>query len=284
MALSNGQVDRLRSALNRYRMAKGQHGQVRPWKAVVDDIIRCPDTSCSYDKDMNAELKEEALRRFAAGKTLQASSLNDVLAFLIFAKVIKREAFDGEDPVYAEAVTVHGCLGLGPEAARHKLSTLPSVFGATRELDGRREEIRLKIDVDTRAGFFLVEEEWAISEEVRTSRLVAPQWTVIKRSTRYGYGFVSTADYLLHLFLVGSHNGDRVTYVQASTVAVASRDCALMRAGDGMDSSAQQEEESPTGLVPIYRFSVLEKNIVKTVKARNPKVPPPSADLRGRVQ
>ena len=284
MTLSNGQVDRLRSALNRYRMAKGRHGQVRPWKAVVDDIIRCPETACSYDKDMNAELKEEALRRFAAGKTLQASSLNDVLAFLIFAKVIKGEAFEGEDPVYAEAVTVHGCLGLGPEAARHKLSTLPSVFGATRELDGRREEIRLKIDIDERAGLFLVEEEWAISEELRISRLVAPQWTVIKRSTRYGYGFVSTADYLLHLFLVGSHNGDRVTYVQASTVAVASKDCALMRAGDGMDASPQLNEESPTNIVPVYMFSVLEKNIVKTAKAKSPKAPPPSADLRGRVQ
>ncbi len=85
MAYTDGQIDRLRARLCAYRAQKGENGRMRPWKAVINDILMSEATQHEYPKDGELpEFKEEALRRFAAGTSVPSQDkLEDIYAFLV---------------------------------------------------------------------------------------------------------------------------------------------------------------------------------------------------------
>lgn len=90
MAFSEGQIDRLRARLCAYRAQRGVSGRMRPWKAVLDDILLSDATAHHYPEDgAMPEFKEEALRRFASGASvLSDDKLDDIYDFLVDQKYL----------------------------------------------------------------------------------------------------------------------------------------------------------------------------------------------------
>lgn len=86
MPFSDWQIDKLRTALRRYRSLHKHGGRLPSWRQVRDDIASSESNLDKYDAD-DAEFafKEEALRRFAENisGTLGIERLRDVARFLI---------------------------------------------------------------------------------------------------------------------------------------------------------------------------------------------------------
>jgi hypothetical protein len=117
VAYTDGQVDRLRARLCAYRAQKGENGRMRPWKAVINDILMSEATQHEYPKDGELpEFKEEALRRFAAGTSVPSQDkLEDIYAFLVDKSFLFEEELTTGVWDYNVALSLRSLFG---EAAR----------------------------------------------------------------------------------------------------------------------------------------------------------------------
>lgn len=117
MSYTDGQIDRLRLRLCAYRAQKGANGRMRPWKAVLDDILLSDVTEHHYPEDGEfPDFKEEALRRFAAGKSIPSQDkLEDIYAFLVDQNFLSNEELTSGVWDYAVALSLRNLFG---EASR----------------------------------------------------------------------------------------------------------------------------------------------------------------------
>lgn len=113
MAYTDGQIDRLRARLCAYRAQMGENGRMRPWKAVIDDILMSEATAHEYPANgALPEFKEEALRRFAAGTSVPSQDkLEDIHAFLVDERFLTDEALNEGVWDYAVALSLRSLFG-----------------------------------------------------------------------------------------------------------------------------------------------------------------------------
>lgn len=88
--MTKHELEVLRRGLERFRHMNERCGRPLPWKTVIGLLLDCPSTTHEHLYMGNEpEFREEALRRFAKGKsTLLPERLADVKRFLIAQGVI----------------------------------------------------------------------------------------------------------------------------------------------------------------------------------------------------
>ena len=218
MNFTDWQIDRIRSRLISYRYKKGKNGRGRPWKAIVHDILMCPDTAHVYPEDgSHPELKEEVLRRFGNGtETPQAHKLEDLRIFLIKERFLKEKELDDAPYDIEEALTLHGYLASHSEEARTYLEKLPTHFEAKRVGDGMNETFHLQFKRDPSGDYLLVQTiyEREVEQTFEHARLERKDDYKSCRQQRRGFGFVCTNQNLLYLFTHGPVKQDNLNYMQ----------------------------------------------------------------------
>lgn len=244
------QIDRVRVALNKYRIAAATGGRLPSWARVRDDIIYCLANIERYSED-DAELrfKDEALRRFAnAESTPDLDKLRDVTRFLIEAGLLTLAELDEEAGDLREFLALHAYLANSSEASRAYTSMFNGIFLATRKTGRTTKRLLLRLMPDRSQTFLRVEE---ITEHIDTDD--SPKtWRDSPfepaRARRKGYGCAVTSLNVLHIFLDGFLPEERITYVQAGELYLsrASTGVYLMRNGEhtGRDALPQEMYES----------------------------------------
>ena len=94
--MTKHELEVLRRGLERFRHINERSGRPLPWKTVIALLLDCPSTTHEHPEtgDEN-EFREEALRRFAKGKsTLLPERLADVKRFLIAQGTLLGQAYD----------------------------------------------------------------------------------------------------------------------------------------------------------------------------------------------
>lgn len=124
--MTKHELEVLRRGLERFRHMNERSGRPLPWKTVIGLLLDCPSTTHEHLYSGNeAEFREEALRRFAKGKsTLLPERLADVKRFLLARGVITEQDLHREAPA-TEQITVDALLA--------RLSLAPRGIGAARE-------------------------------------------------------------------------------------------------------------------------------------------------------
>lgn len=124
--MTKHELEVLRRGLERFRHTHERSGRPLPWKTVIGLILDCPSTTHEHPETGNEnEFREEALRRFAKGKsTLLPERLADVKRFLIAQRVITEQDLQRQAAPAAQ-ITVDALLD--------QLSLAPPANGVPRE-------------------------------------------------------------------------------------------------------------------------------------------------------
>ncbi|MFZ6047404.1 hypothetical protein ACFW0H_14960 [Pseudomonas sp. CR3202] len=269
---SDWQIEKLRSALRRYRTISKHGGRLPSWRQVRDDIVFSDSNVEKYESD-DAELvfKEEALRRFgeAVNDTMGIERLRDVARFLLDEELLSPESFQEERQDLAAFLAMHEYFANDYEVVPDLVSAfsgtftyrVPSAPGAPANVT-----IRLHLMPDASGKYVRVEEviqtdlvgERARSQTPYTRRRRKDN-EFIRTTSRKGFGFPITRLNILHVFLDGATPGDRMTYIQAGELHDGStaEGFFLMRNGEatGRDQWARDIfYEEPVVLPNICRF------------------------------
>lgn len=116
--MTKHELEVLRRGMERFRHMNERCGRPLPWKTVIGLLLDCPSTTHEHLlHGHEPEFKEEALRRFAKGKsTLLPERLADVKRFLLARGVIAEADLERQaEP--QEQITVDALLSqlsLGP--------------------------------------------------------------------------------------------------------------------------------------------------------------------------
>ena len=124
--MTKHELEVLRRGLERFRHMNERCGRPLPWKTVIGLLLDCPSTTHEHLYDGHEpEFREEALRRFAKGKsTLLPERLADVKRFLIAEGVITEQDLQRQATQPAQ-ITVDALLA--------QLSLAPPANGVPRE-------------------------------------------------------------------------------------------------------------------------------------------------------
>lgn len=209
------QIDRLRRGLIAYRVARAANGRLRPWKVVLDDLVLSKETSLSYGKEgQPPSLREEALRRFAKGESvLPAATLDDLRRFLIEARTVKPEEFEVSTDDDAELLALRAFMANTTPEAKDRLRRFAARYAAATEPKNTLEWITLDLAPETSGDLVRVEERYRrlVPEEQIQGRGTR---ALMREAVRRGYGFLSTQLNLLHVFVRGASQRDRIHYVE----------------------------------------------------------------------
>lgn len=124
--MTKHELEVLRRGLERFRHMNERCGRPLPWKTVIGLLLDCPSTTHEHLYDGHEpEFREEALRRFAKGKsTLLPERLADVKRFLIAQGVITEQDLQRQAAQPAQ-ITVDALIA--------QLSLAPPANGVPRE-------------------------------------------------------------------------------------------------------------------------------------------------------
>lgn len=236
MNFTDWQIDKIRRALNNYRAAEARNGQTLPWKTVTNRILLCPALRHSPLRgDEDQEFKEEALRRFANGKSfLQPHKLDDLKTFLIHAGILMEDELSDDADNLKEALTIHGYLASETEDAKQFLSEMADSYVVTRTGGEISEKIELDILLERSGTLFRVEERLQENAENAAVKYAKKKDGFIQTAgIRKGYGFVATRLNVLHIFLHGAAAADRIHYMEIFPLGMRySSAIFLLRAGE----------------------------------------------------
>ena len=218
MKFTAWQIDKLIRGLDSYRVMKAANARLLPWKSVLDHLLMSKATASAYPADGGEpDFKEEALRRFAGGRsTLQVDKLEDVRRFLVEAKVLDETSLLEDANGLKEALIVHSFLADESEAGGHFLAGLAKGYRSTRTGTFETEQVELRFVAQPSANLVSVE------ERLIAAPTAVPQWMTkdlknIESSTRKGYGFTSSTHGTFHVFVRGSSRGDLIHYVTVTS-------------------------------------------------------------------
>jgi hypothetical protein len=264
---SDWQIEKLRSALSRYRTISKHNGRMPSWCQVRDLIISSISNQQKYDED-DSELAfdDEALRRFGErkNKSMVKDRMQDVARFLIDENLLSPEVFQEERQDLAAFLAMYEYFANDYEGEPDLVSAFSGVFtyrGAGDSGETGDKTISLYLTPDASGKYVRVEEivEWVpIFERGRVKhRSKANEF--IKKTCRKGFGFPVTRLNILHIFLDGVTPGDRMTYTQAGELH---RECAtdgffLMRNGEVTGRGQWPRDiyyDEPVTLPNICRF------------------------------
>ena len=140
MAFSEGQIDRLRARLCAYRAQAGVNGRMRPWKAVLDDILLSDATAHHYPEDGSLpDFKEEALRRFASGvSVLSEDKLQDIYDFLLDQKYLTEDQL--ADGIWDYSVALSLAQVFNQKSGYHYWADLKGCYRS--EVDTKRHALK----------------------------------------------------------------------------------------------------------------------------------------------
>lgn len=266
IAFSDWQIEKMRSALRRYRSLNKHGGRLPSWRQVRDDIVFSDSNVDKYAAD-DAELvfKEEALRRFgeAVNDTMGIERLRDVARFLLDEKLLTAQDFQDERQELAAFLAMHEYFANDYEGVPDLISAFSGTFTFKTPSD---VTITLHLFPDT-SGKYVRVEEVVQTEQVAERDNAQRRYPhrrlrdseFISTTSRKGFGFPITPLNTLHVFLDGSTPGDRMTYIQAGELHEGStaEGFFLMRNGEatGRDQWARDiYYEEPVVLPNICRF------------------------------
>jgi hypothetical protein len=262
------QIDKIRVALNKYRITHVRNGRLISWTQVREDITGSDVNVDRYFED-DAELafKPEALRRFAAEiNVLELERLKDVTRFLLHDGILHIDMLDESKSGLLEFLALHDYLANNTEASQHYIKNIEGVYTCRKEHpDGRQKSFTLRLIPDPSLNFVRV-------DELSETNLSAPADTGAAKNkdtksistNRLGYGFPVSSLNMLHVFLNGVVPDSRITYVQASELCGNTPESGifLLRSGEetGRNALPISEYRANAVLFPnIYLFSPLEK-------------------------
>lgn len=242
------QVEKLRSALRRYRAINKHNGRMPSWCQVCGLITSSVSNQEKYDED-DSELafKPEALRRFAENinKVLSEERMRDVVRFLLDENLLSPEVFQEERQELAAFLAMHEYFAKDYEGELNLVSAFSGVFtyrGADVSGETGGKTISLHLTPDASGKYVHVEEivKWGPKpgEKITLKRFSRSQHIkeneFIRKTCRKGFGFPVTRLNILHIFLDGVTPGDRMTYTQAGELhgECATEGFFLMRNGE----------------------------------------------------
>jgi hypothetical protein len=272
------QIDKLRRGLHAYRVLKAANGHLRPWKAVIDDLLLSPATQSVYPKDgQKPEFREEALRRFAeGGNLLLPDKLADVGRFLVAARVVTPEELEEGADVATDNLLLHRFFAHGAaEQVSSRLAQLSTDYRATQRADGRTHEFVLRLAPQPLDGFVLAEERVRVAAaEAAVSRYDKKDGNVQGASVRKGCALITSQYPTLHIFVRGSSTDDFIHYVRVGTDGMQKLDqLLLVRSG----VAAPEIEGHVEGDDLLARY-----NIVRFKPTTSRPVLPPEKPKRGK--
>lgn len=243
------QIDRLRVALNNYRLFKARNGQLRPWQTVCDDIVfEPPEKGQPPKRGALPDFKGEALRRFANGtQVLEAERLLQLNQFLIRQRLLgKDEMQEGPEELRGLLMT-HGYIGNQSLTATLSLEKLGSAYATTARTQHPAREIHLTFARAESRLFARADEESIVLRHPAMGSGKHRKMDVFSmRELRRGIAFATTTADLLHVYLVGASKCVEVTYTQLSAVEPPPNPGALVLLRLGGDASlAMSESNSP---------------------------------------
>ncbi|MHA6183616.1 hypothetical protein [Pseudomonas mohnii] len=217
------QIDKVRVALGKYRIANASNGRLTSWSRVRDDITNSDVNIDRYFED-DAELafKPEALRRFAIrASVLELEKLEDVTRFLLHEGILTLEDMDESDMGLKKMLAAHEYLSTKSDRAKYFLTSMEGIYTAQREFDefgyNYWETFTLRIIPDPSKEFVRVEEIYEnSSQDLSAYRTLKERNRFTNlRVAQIGYGFSVASDDFLHVFLNGAEPGVGNAYVQA---------------------------------------------------------------------
>lgn len=218
MKLTPIQIDKLRRGLRAYRVLNTVNGRRPPWKSVLRQIegLRIAPREHPARTQVSPFLAE-ALRRFAKGVSVPSdvSRLVDIKRLLVAAGILTEGEFSDQPNVSTEAVSVHAHLANSSDAAMYRLTQLAADYRA-RTHARPEEHVELRIHREPQLSWFEVEEVTLRTDN--TGRMIRGTLrggtSPLRHFVRRGYGFVSTQERKLCIYLKGSSDADRVHYVE----------------------------------------------------------------------
>lgn len=241
MVFSPRQIDVIRCSLSEYRLRLGATDKGLSWaniaKEMEADHLEFGDL---YKGQPPFDIKGEALRRFVAGGTLLSHRTAWVADFLKRAEFLVDEQLDFDNRDQAERSAIVGFLAHTSPGAKRLLAGYVGTLYASCGRAPTCERIELRFELDQSELFLHAEERRSSSEFAED--LDKPDGAAIETS-RFGYGFLSTPQNTLHVFVRGASVRDRVHYLR---LVVRGDGAVFARAGAspyfmiGNDESAEQ--------------------------------------------
>lgn len=218
MKLTAIQIDKLRRGLHAYRVLNTVNGRRPPWKSVLRHLEDLRIAPREHPVRTEASLfLEEALRRFARGESVPGdiSRLVDIKRLLVAAGILTEGEFSDQANVSTEAASVHAHLANSSDAAMYRLTQLAPAYKA-RTHARPEEHVELRIHREPQLTWFEVEEVTLRTDDTgRMMRGTLRRGTSpLRHFVRRGYGFVSTQERKLCIYLKGSSDADRVHYIE----------------------------------------------------------------------
>ncbi|VVN79677.1 hypothetical protein [Pseudomonas fluorescens] len=213
------QIDKIRVALGKYRIANASNGRLTPWSRVCDEIIYSDVNIDRYSED-DAELafRPEALRRFATRVSiLDLKRLKDLTRFLVHEGILSLEDMDESDIGLKKMLAAHEYLASTSDSAKCFLTIMEGTYTCRKKNKlGNWDTFTLRIMPDPSREFVRVEEiyEYSPEELTRYESYERKNLFTTLRIVQVGYGFSVTKDNFLHLFLGGGEPGVNIAYVQ----------------------------------------------------------------------
>ena len=226
MNFTAAQLDLLRDGLSAYRVLNAVNNDRPPWKTVTARIEKFRVQSLDQTRTAVSPLAEEALRRFAEGLSVlkDANRLVDIQRFLIAAGVVSASDFSGLHDVAVEAMGVHAKLANTSAAAQARIGELAPLYRGRSNNAAREEQIELRLFQRPPLTWFHVEEltltrsdEGRIIGTKDTGSGILQKTIATKHAVRRGYGFLSTRERKICIYLRGGSELDRVQYVEVVT-------------------------------------------------------------------
>lgn len=269
---SDWQIEKMRSALRRYRTISKHGGRMPSWSQVRDEITSSESNLEKYSAD-DAELafKVEALRRFAENLStaLSKDRMQDLARFLFDEKLLTPESFYDEREDLAAFLAMHEYFANDYEDAQDVVSAFSGTFTYKapyiRGVPGAHT-ITLHLIPDDSGKYVHVEEIIESVHAVSSSKVNMPdnrrrakESDFISRSRRKGFGFPITRLNVLHIFLEGVTPSDRMTYIQAGELHKNYNADGFFLMRNGEETGRDQWEhdsyyEEPVILPNVFRF------------------------------
>lgn len=263
------QLDKIRRGLLSYRALKSVNGKPYPWVKILADI---PASS-------GPDLKEESLRRFAVGinKAFEPiEKIDDVVEFLIRAKVLARKELDLIWGDFNEAVLVHDKLANITYGAADKHQALATSYRAEGTV-AEGEEIRLEFAVEPPGTLIWVEEKYHFSDDSpnHMPNYYRKDGSEYQTIIRRGYGFCISDLPNMNFFVRGADRSDLIHYVRVypREGPIDDDSLYLLRYGDERPSGAVNFSGSDFHAalrnLNIFRFVSVTSNTISSSNNKN---------------
>lgn len=217
---SEWQVERIRTGALSFLIANTSGGKI---PSLISMALEIEEFRTGEDADEKSDdlyfLKQERLRRFLAGKILSNDKLSVLKNFLLDEGLITKDDLKQELDNTRDFLKVYEFLALKLESVKSHLKTLGKELLSSRLYPTVSEEVSFTIQPDPSGLFVRIVERFVSKVPEKTVYVkniaIGRDKGVTKNSIRRGYGFISTHNNLLHIYLRGSVHEDQITYVQS---------------------------------------------------------------------